>query len=116
MTGQVHQPEDRAPMPITSGASARFERQKQRILDAATVSLNQRGVWGMTLQDVAGALDLGTSSVTYYFKRREHIAAAVFKAVCRGWPILLGARPASHPSASAWPAMRSYISMRSPLH
>ncbi|MBP7335709.1 TetR/AcrR family transcriptional regulator [Niveispirillum sp.] len=57
----------------------RFERQKQRILDAATFSLNQKGVWGMTLQEVAGALDLGTSSVTYYFKRREHLAAAVFE-------------------------------------
>lgn len=33
----------------------------------------------MTLQEVAGALGLGTSSVTYYFKRREHLAAAVFE-------------------------------------
>lgn len=65
--------------PVSERSSARFERQKQRILDAATVLLNQKGVWGMTLQEVAGALGLGTSSVTYYFKRREHLAAAVFE-------------------------------------
>lgn len=66
---------DRGP----TGASARFERQKQRILDAATLLLNQKGVWGMTLQEVARALDLTTSSVTYYFKRREDLAAGVFE-------------------------------------
>lgn len=60
------------------GGSARFERQKQRILDAATLLLNQKGVRGMTLLEVAGALDLTTTSVTYYFRRKEHLAAAVF--------------------------------------
>lgn len=60
-------------------ASMRFERQKQRVLDAATVLLNRNGVWGMTLQDVAAALDLGTSSLAYYFRRRDQLAAAVFE-------------------------------------
>lgn len=68
-----------SPPSAAAGSPTRFERQKQRILDAATLSLNQKGVWGMTLQEVASALDLGTSSVTYYFKRREHLAAAVFE-------------------------------------
>lgn len=81
MNARVKQSEAKATSPIShrAGRSARFERQKQLILDAATLSLNQRGVWGMTLQEVAGALGLGTSSVTYYFKRREHLAAAVFE-------------------------------------
>jgi AcrR family transcriptional regulator len=63
----------------SAGSSARFERQKQRILDAATVQLNGKGVRGMTLLEVAGALDLTTTSVTYYFRRKEHLAAAVFE-------------------------------------
>lgn len=62
-----------------TGSSARFERQKRRILDAATVALNDKGVRGMTLLEVAGALDLTTTSVTYYFRRKEHLAAAVFE-------------------------------------
>jgi AcrR family transcriptional regulator len=65
--------------PNVARSSARFERQKQRILDAATVLLNGKGVRGMTLLEVAGALDLTTTSVTYYFRRKEHLAAAVFE-------------------------------------
>lgn len=57
----------------------RFERQRRRILDAATVLMNESGLWGMTLQEVAAALDLRTSSVTYYFRRRELLAASVFE-------------------------------------
>lgn len=63
----------------TEVVSPRFQRQRDRILDAATLSLNRNGVWGMTLQEVAGALGLRTSSVTYYFKKREHLAVAVFE-------------------------------------
>lgn len=63
----------------TMRGGQQFEHQKQRILDVATALLNQKGLWGMTLQEVAGALQLATSSVSYYFKRREHLAAAVFE-------------------------------------
>lgn len=78
MSSQSHRAGPVSPGLESGGASARFKRQKERILDAATLSLNQKGAWGMTLQEVANALDLRTSSVTYYFKRREQLAAAVF--------------------------------------
>lgn len=67
------------PTSLRPTRSRRFEHQRERIIDAATLLLNQKGVWGMTLQEVAGALGLSTSSVTYYFSRREHLAAAVFE-------------------------------------
>src|SRR3546814_18576463 len=35
---------------------SRFERQRGKILDAATMLLNQRGIAGMTLQEVAEQL------------------------------------------------------------
>ena len=54
----------------------RFERKREAILDAATVLLNARGVKGLTLGDVAAAVDLSTTSVTYYFKRKDDLAAA----------------------------------------
>jgi len=54
----------------------RFERKREAILDAATALLNSRGVKGLTLGDAAAAVDLSTTSVTYYFKRKDELAAA----------------------------------------
>ena len=54
----------------------RFERKREAILDAATELLNSRGVKGLTLGDAAAAVDLSTTSVTYYFKRKDELAAA----------------------------------------
>ena len=45
---------------------------------AATEILNHRGVRGMTLAGVAASVGLITTSVTYYFKKKEDLASAVF--------------------------------------
>src|SRR5437762_150183 len=57
-------------------ATDRFERKREAILDAATELLNTRGVKGLTLGLAADAVDLSTTSVTYYFKRKDDLAAA----------------------------------------
>ncbi|MET0272322.1 MAG: TetR/AcrR family transcriptional regulator [Phenylobacterium sp.] len=57
-------------------ATDRFERKREAILDAATIILNRQGVKGLTLGDAAAAVDLSTTSVTYYFKRKDDLAAA----------------------------------------
>jgi AcrR family transcriptional regulator len=57
-------------------ATDRFERKREAILDAATGLLNARGVKGLTLGLAAGAVDLSTTSVTYYFRRKDDLAAA----------------------------------------
>jgi len=54
----------------------RFERKREAILDAATALLNRRGVKGLTLGDAAAAVGLSTTSVTYYFRRKDELAAA----------------------------------------
>ena len=54
----------------------RFERKREAILDAATELLNTRGVKGLTLGVAAAAVDLSTTSVTYYFRRKDDLAAA----------------------------------------
>ena len=59
-------------------ASPRYARKKDAIVSAATGILNRRGVKGMTLADVAAAVDLSTTSVTYYFKKKEDLAVACF--------------------------------------
>ncbi len=56
-------------------ATDRF-RKRDAILDASTGILNQRGVKGLTLADAAAAVELSTTSVTYYFKRKDDLAAA----------------------------------------
>lgn len=59
--------------------STRYERQRVRIVDAATALVNEKGVSGMTLQEVAQTLDLTTTSITYYYRYKEQLAAAVFE-------------------------------------
>lgn len=54
----------------------RFEKKREAILDAATCILNREGVKGLTLGVAAAAVGLSTTSVTYYFKRKDDLAAA----------------------------------------
>ncbi|HEY9237045.1 MULTISPECIES: TetR/AcrR family transcriptional regulator [Phenylobacterium] len=53
----------------------RFRRKRDAILDASTAIMNERGVKGLTLADAAAAVGLSTTSVTYYFKRKDDLAA-----------------------------------------
>jgi AcrR family transcriptional regulator len=57
-------------------ATDRFSRKRDAILDASTEILNRRGVKGLTLGVAAAAVGLSTTSVTYYFKRKDDLAAA----------------------------------------
>ena len=59
-------------------ATARFNRKRDAIVAAATEILNHRGVRGMTLALVAERVGLITTSVTYYFKKKDELAAACF--------------------------------------
>ena len=58
--------------------TARYAQKREAILAAAALTNNQAGVKGMTLADVAASVGLITTSVTYYFKRKEDLAAACF--------------------------------------
>lgn len=58
-------------------ATDRFARKRESILDASTELLNSRGVKGLTLGTAASAVGLSTTSVTYYFRRKDDLAAAV---------------------------------------
>ena len=68
----------REPAAAGSTPSPRFERKRDLILDAATLLINQRGLKGMTFVEVAQAVQLNTPSVTYYFRLKEQLAAAVY--------------------------------------
>ncbi len=74
-------PEDRALAPSETSArptvaTARYTRKKQAIIAAACEILNRDGIKGMTLANVAARVGLITTSVTYYFKKKEDLAVA----------------------------------------
>ncbi|QTC92029.1 TetR/AcrR family transcriptional regulator [Brevundimonas goettingensis] len=58
--------------------STRFESKRRLILDEATRLFKARGLKGATLIDVARSIGLSNTSVSYYFPRRDDLAAACF--------------------------------------
>lgn len=63
---------------IANPATDRYVKKKEAILAAATAILNRQGVKGMTLADVAAEVGLITTSVTYYYRKKDDLAAACF--------------------------------------
>lgn len=59
--------------------TGRFREKRNNILDAATVLVNKHGINGMTIVDVAKMVNLNTTSITYYFKKKEDLANAVLE-------------------------------------
>ena len=80
---------DKDPPPPVS--TDRYTRKKEAIIAAATGILNRRGVKGMTLADVAASVDLITTSVTYYFKKKEDVAVACFLSSIERFDTLISA-------------------------
>lgn len=54
----------------------RFEQKREAILDAAARLFNARGLRGATLSEVARSVGLITTSVTYYYRKKDDLAAA----------------------------------------
>lgn len=63
---------------VKEGETRRFALKREAILDAAARLFNQKGVRGATLSAVAQAVDLIPNSVTYYYRKKEDLAAACF--------------------------------------
>src|SRR5881398_2391551 len=57
----------------------RFRAKRDAILAAAADAINEQSAKGLTFADVARRVGLNTTSVTYYFKRKEELAAAAFE-------------------------------------
>lgn len=62
-----------------TGGTKRFRAKRDAILAAASEAINEQSAKGMTFADVARRVGLNTTSVTYYFKRKEDLAAACFE-------------------------------------
>jgi hypothetical protein len=88
----------------------RFRAKRDAILAAAAGAINEQSAKGMTFADVARRVGLNTTSVTYYFRRKEELAAAAFEnTLDRLTAMLEEARRATSPSCPtcARPRIRS---------
>lgn len=65
--------------PKDDAGTRRFRAKREAILAAAAQAINEQSAKGMTFADVARRVGLNTTSVTYYFKRKEDLAAACFE-------------------------------------
>jgi len=64
---------------MATSKSRRFDAKRDEIIASATSLLNERGVRGMTLADVAAAAGIVPTSIAYYFGKKEALAAACFE-------------------------------------
>ena len=84
-----------APAPATR-QTPRFEQKRDMILDAAARLFHLHGLDGVTLSDVGAKVGLATNSVTYYFRRKDHLVAACFERAFSIFEALVAAA-AAHP-------------------
>jgi AcrR family transcriptional regulator len=93
-------------------STQRYNRKKEEIVAAATAILNRCGARGMTLADVAASVGLITTSVTYYFKKKEDLAVACFLRAIERLDALIGtAAAASDPRARVRILLENYFAL-----
>ena len=63
----------------TRPVSKRYAKRHEEIIQAASRHINAYGVRGMTLTSVARDLAIDTSSLLYYFRNKEELAAACLR-------------------------------------
>jgi len=67
-----------APAAIPPPETLRFQEKRETILAAATKLFNEAGIKGVTLGEIAASVGLVTTSITYYYRRKEDLATACF--------------------------------------
>ena len=66
------------PPAAAAAPTARFQEKRDTILAAAAALFNAQGIKGATLADIATRVGLVTTSITYYYRRKEDLATACF--------------------------------------
>jgi AcrR family transcriptional regulator len=95
-----------------AASTDRYNKKKEAIIAAAAGILNRRGVRGMTLADVAASVDLITTSVTYYFKKKEDLAVACYLRGIERFDALIGeALNESDPPKRLLHFLESYLAL-----
>ena len=58
--------------------TSRYQVKRDTLLAAAAQQFNVRGVKGATLGEIAASVGLVTTSLTYYYRKKEDLATACF--------------------------------------
>lgn len=58
--------------------TTRFQEKREALLDAAARHFNAQGVRGATLGEIGRSVGLVTTSLTYYYRKKEDLATACF--------------------------------------
>lgn len=83
----------------TESRTRRYARKREAILEAAIRAFNARGIRGTSLTDVASSVGLMTNSITYYYRRKEDLAAACVLRTIAWYELLLNTAAAlPHPA------------------
>ncbi len=95
-----------------TNSTDRYNKKKEAIIAAAAGILNRRGVRGMTLADVAASVDLITTSVTYYFKKKEDLAVACYlRGIARFDALISGALEDTEPPQRLFRFLGAYLDL-----
>lgn len=63
---------------LTPTPTSRYRQRRETLLAAGAQQFNARGVKGATLGEIAASVGLVTTSITYYFRKKEDLATACF--------------------------------------
>lgn len=94
-------------------STRRFAAKREALVAAASRLFNERGVRGVTLTDVAQCVGLAKNSVTYYFPRKEDLAAACF---LRSIEVFTGIIERVHALSTPGERIRELIALHLRLH
>ena len=93
-------------------ADSRYARKQLAIIAAASEILNRDGIKGMTLANVASRVGLITTSVTYYFRKKEDLAVACFlDAIARVDALVVDALRESDPPLRIQRLLKSWLDL-----
>lgn len=96
-----------------SKTRARYAAKRDAIMAAAVEVFHEHGVSGFTLAAVAKRMDLHPVSLTYYYKRKEDLAAAVLFDTIRRWEQMLDlAEAEATPQARLTRFVAAYFEVR----
>jgi AcrR family transcriptional regulator len=73
-----HRTRGAVPQKVKAGGARKYAAKYDRIVEVATDVINDCGLKGLTFAAVAQRVGLTTTSITYYFRRKEELAAAVY--------------------------------------
>jgi AcrR family transcriptional regulator len=99
------------------GGTRRFEQKRDELVAAATEILNERGLKGFTLAEVAKKTGLITQGVAYYFPKKDDLATAcILRTIERFEAVIEAALAHDTAEARISAFLRDYVTLVGDVH